>query len=542
MGEHGEDKTMSTTMRAPRLLLPLLTLALLGSALLVFTGLRLASEDDRRLETELRGLARQPLEGHARSIAGLLSDRVPQLIALTEGFPTAPDEIRSALRKGVWFRHALVADVRGRVVFPPADARSASEVELLERTRPAWARGLNAIAPPDEAETRPDGPVRSWHWRTWYWGPGLHVAFVRALPDGRTVLVELDRARLLADVIERLPSEREAGGGSAGETNAPAGAHGRLVDVAGAALYLWGQPPSESEPALAPTEDRLDVALPAPLANWHLQQTLGRRPGDGRHVGLWAGLGAALVALLGGLLFIHRESTRTVREALQRVTFVNQVSHELKTPLTNIRMYAEMLEDELDLTGEAVAARHLGIVVAESQRLSRLIGNILTFARSQRSALSLHLQASVPDDIVRAVLEGFAPALEAKRIVVALDLAASEPRRMDADAAGQILGNLIGNVEKYAAAGHALRIESRFESDRVVFRVADAGPGIPEGSRERVFQPFERLDDRLTEGVSGTGIGLTIARELARLHGGDVSLLPRETGACFEVILKSEAV
>lgn len=510
-------------MRAPRLLLPLTLLAMLATGLAVFIGLRLAGEDQRRVEAEWRRLAQEPLEGHARGIGALLTDRVGPLLALTDDLPETPDDLRARLRKGVWFRQALVADAEGRIVFPPPAARSVAETEFLERSRPAWSRGLTAEAPPDAAATEAGAPTRSWQWRTWYWGPGLHLGFLRALPDGRHVLVELDRSRLLADVMERLPADA---------AEEPAS---RLVDEAGRDLYVWGAP--EANPAA----DALDVALPAPLANWHLRRASAPPLAGGARFGLWAGIAAALAAFIGGLLFIHRESARTVREAMQRVTFVNQVSHELKTPLTNIRMYAEMLDDELELSPDDPARRHLGVVIAESQRLSRLIGNILTFARSQRSNLTLHRVPTVPDTLVRQVVEGFAPALQARGIAVELDLHAPEPRSLDPDAAGQILGNLIGNVEKYAAAGQWLGVSVRTDEARVVFQVSDRGPGIPVAARERVFAPFERLDDRLSEGVSGTGIGLTIARELARLHGGDVCLLPSETGACFEVTLGGTA-
>lgn len=511
-------------MRAPRLRLPLVLLALLATGLAVFTGLRLSGEDRRRVEAEWRRLAQAPLEGHARGLGALLTDRVGPLLALTDDLPDTPVDLRARLRKGVWFRHALVTDPAGRIVFPPANARSAAEAEFLERARPAWSRGLTAEAPPDaNTANTADAPARSWQWRTWYWGPGLHLGFLRALPDGRHVLVELDRSRLLADVMERLPADA---------AEEPAS---RLVDEAGRDLYVWGAPES------SPAAESLDVPLPAPLANWHLRRAVTLPADAGARFGLWAGIAAALAAFIGGLLFIHRESARTVREAMQRVTFVNQVSHELKTPLTNIRMYAEMLDEELDLSPDDPARRHLGVVIAESQRLSRLIANILTFARSQRQHLTLHRTPTVPDALVRQVVEGFAPALQARGLEVALDLQAPSPRDLDPDAVGQILGNLIGNVEKYAAAGQWLAVSARVEDTRVIFRVSDRGPGIPAAARERVFAPFERLDDRLTEGVSGTGIGLTIARELARLHGGDVCLLPSETGACFEVTLMGAA-
>jgi signal transduction histidine kinase len=113
--------------------------------------------------------------------------------------------------------------------------------------------------------------------------------------------------------------------------------------------------------------------------------------------------------------------------------------------------------------------------------------------------------------------------------------------RFDADALGQILGNLFSNVEKYAGAGGVLSVTSRQAGETTTIVIADNGPGIPESQQENVFAPFTRLRNELTEGVTGTGIGLSIARDLARLHGGDLRLLPGSPGAAFELTMKTPA-
>ena len=246
-----------------------------------------------------------------------------------------------------------------------------------------------------------------------------------------------------------------------------------------------------------------------------------------------------VAALLAGLAFIfHRESSRELREASERVGFVNQVSHELRTPLTNIRLYAELLQRRLDDDDEN--GSYLEIIVAESGRLSRLIGNVLSFARRDRGALTIYPVEGLVDDTLRSVVDQFRPSLEGKGIEISLDLAAARPFRFDPDAVEQVVGNLLSNVEKYAGGGKTVEIASRQSGMKTVVRVADHGPGIPAGREEAVFEPFVRLSDRLTEGVSGTGIGLAIARELARLHGGELRLLATEVGACFELELPDD--
>lgn len=237
---------------------------------------------------------------------------------------------------------------------------------------------------------------------------------------------------------------------------------------------------------------------------------------------LAVGSGSVLVMALGWLF--HRESTRAMREAQERVTFVNQVSHELKTPLTNIQLYAEMAADRAEKADDQTAVRYLGVVGAETSRLSRLINNVLNLARKQRDKLSIQPRAGVLDEVVGRAVEHWRALLENREIAIELALHAPEELKFDADAVTQILGNLFSNVEKYAAQGKFIRIMTTIDERRARLVVEDRGPGIASAKREVVFEAFERLRSDLTEGVSGTGIGLTISRELARLHGGTLEV------------------
>src|SRR5205085_5941184 len=148
--------------------------------------------------------------------------------------------------------------------------------------------------------------------------------------------------------------------------------------------------------------------LRPPFGAWRVAY-LGPSPVRGHAtMGIAGGLVALALTVVGAGLFIYRESTRELRLAAQRVSFVNQVSHELKTPLTNVRLYAELLEDHL-AADDAVGQERLRVVVSESQRLSRLITNILTFARGERGRLTVHPAPGCVDDIVRDVLAQFTP-------------------------------------------------------------------------------------------------------------------------------------
>jgi signal transduction histidine kinase len=200
-------------------------------------------------------------------------------------------------------------------------------------------------------------------------------------------------------------------------------------------------------------------------------------------------------------------------------------------------MYAELLQENMSDAQEK-ARGHLDVIVSESRRLSRMIGNVLTFSRQQKQGLSLRYTRGIPDDVIRAVIENFRPAFESHGILAEFAAGAGEEVGFDRDALEQILGNLFSNVEKYAADGKSVKVVSEVRDGRIVVTVSDRGTGIAEAQREKIFAPFYRVSNKLTDGITGTGIGLTIARELARMHGGDLRLLESDTGATFEVTLK----
>lgn len=539
-----------------RLLSVLAILVLAPLVSLAWLGARFAADARQAVLTRFDEVIQARLAEQAAGVGRLMAEKQRQLLEATADLPDGVDGIRERIRRDARFRFLLVLDSEGRRVFPPAEGPvSEAEQAFVERTRGLWqgralsrmpvekaapADGPSGGAPPEApVQAAPQGSLgngpgtiplwtvaserteRDAHgWHVWYWGGGLNLMFWRREPTGRIVAVEVDRVRLLADVVARLPDTTDEG----------AEEQTTLLDSSGEVIYQWGQ--WSPTPGIAP---RLFHALPAPLNAWRLAWIGPVPTPEGWDPGLLAGLLGTGLALAIMAAWFYRESTRALRDAAQRVTFVNQVSHELKTPLTNIRMYAELLEEELE--DDDRLGRHVGVIVGESQRLSRLIANILTFARKQREALKLRMTSAVLDDVVQETLGHFAPALERAGIAAAFEPGAPLPVRIDKDAVEQILANLLSNVEKYARNG-PVRLQTRQTASESFLTVHDSGPGIPRGDRHRVFEPFERLSNALTEGASGTGIGLGIARDLARLHGGDLELVPTEHGACFELCIR----
>jgi len=513
-----------------RLTALLVLIVVLPTGVLAWLAIRGVRDERGRVAGQLRAAAESRLADVDARIQRVLEDRERRLLEVDVLSAGDTDGWREFARTTPAVMQVAVQAADGRLLHPPLDSGlSDAERDFLLRIRQILVGRLlggqtERIGNVDTQQV--SLPAVDHGWYAWYWDTGLHLIFWRRDSTNRLIAVELDRVRLLADLLVELSTDP---GGAESSTS-----WGRIVleDSQGRVVF---------QSAAAATEgisvDAVERRLSPPLGAWNLRAeywtggTVGALGAFLRIAGL-----IIVAALLGGLAFVfHRESSRELRDASQRVGFVNQVSHELRTPLTNIRLYAELLERRLDDDDENRS--YLDIIVAESGRLSRLIGNVLSFAQRDRGALVIYPVEGSLDDTLRSVADQFRPSLESKGVEIILDLAAQRPVLFDPDAVEQVVGNLLSNVEKYAGGGKMVEIASKQFEMKTVVRVVDHGPGIPAERQEAVFKPFVRLSDRLTEGVSGTGIGLAIARELARLHGGDLRLVATGRGACFELEL-----
>lgn len=271
------------------------------------------------------------------------------------------------------------------------------------------------------------------------------------------------------------------------------------------------------------------------LPHWHIATavhdpaTVSR---DGRRLTLTltAVVGLLVTALAVGGWIVASDARRQLELARRKSDFVSNVSHELRTPLTSIRLFAEMLSE--DRVSDPVKRRqHLGVIQAEASRLHRLIGNVLDFARRDRGEFRSPRDTVDLCTVTRQVLESFDPQFNAEGLRVDAEIP-PEPVLVsgDADALAQVVNNLLSNAVKYAVSGGEVTLRLLRGPGMVELQVLDRGPGIPEGCSERVFEEFFRADDALASGVTGAGLGLTLARRIARDHGGDVTFKPREGG------------
>ena len=533
----------------PRLAVIYLLLVLLPLGLLYLLGQKLAEAEQSRVQASLDRLKEQRLVDLHGTIKRLVADVENELLRATDFIPAAAPvqvelqqqariiqptydtpQLRSLVRSNRFVRQFFAISADNQFLHPPTSAptQTAQEKRFYERTLSVWESGQRFYEPMNDAWAA--GPVHGWH--TWFWGEGVNLLFWRRTAASQTLGAEVDVAAFQAELIARLPANTDWATDDRGDAET---ARIRLIDASGKTLYEWGAyEPATQEPS------RASIPVAEPFAMWSLQYFsdlanagVGTLPFD-RAASLLA-LGTLLILLA---LYFYKENTRELRTASQRVTFVNQVSHELKTPLTNIRMYADLLEEQIP-EEDKQPRNYIKVITDESRRLTRLIANVLTFAQSQRQDLRLHKTSARPDDILHSILEHFRPALEARGFKIELDLNAAADADLDADLLEQILGNLVGNVEKYAPEGKYLALRSRQDGGILEITVGDHGPGIPPDQRETIFQPFHRVSNQLSDGVSGTGIGLSIARELARLHGGDLTLLPADKGATFHLTLRT---
>ena len=512
----------------PKLAAVFLLLVLAPLGLLAWLGARVVRDEETAVRENFQALLGAALQDTGRQIARLVEEREREFLRFTDLAAFETEDLRARVRKNPLIQQLFVLEPGGALAHPPpAGPLLNSEREFLADARRILA-DRELVPAPSEADAGAGAPEKGWH--AWQGDHGPHLIFWRRTGSGHVVGVEADRVRLLADLLARLP-------GTDPRETAPVNGSIALADASGAILYQWGGYRSaEGEVA------RTSLPLSPPLNSWRLEYFVPAGEWDAALRGslrfsLLTALVAAGLALTGLAFYFYREQAREAREAAVRMNFVNQVSHELKTPLTNIRRYAELLEHQLD--GDEKSRRHLAIVVSESQRLSRLIGNVLTFARHQRQTLVLHRSPGSVDEVIAATLEAFQPALAAKGVQVFFSGRAPGHVLLDADAVGQMLGNLFSNVEKYGASGGRLKVESQQEDGQSCVTVSDSGPGIPKAQGEKIFEPFHRLSHRLDDGVTGTGIGLHIARELARMHGGDLALAPSQRGACFQLTLST---
>lgn len=278
------------------------------------------------------------------------------------------------------------------------------------------------------------------------------------------------------------------------------------------------------------------VRLSAPFDDLQLLWNVRRLPaGPGGRLVTWAGI-VLLVLLVGTFALLYRLGLRQLNLARQQQDFVSAISHELNTPLTSIRMYAEILSEGWADAGKQ--REYYAFIQAESERLSRLIANVLQLARMERRELRLDLKPVRIATLLDLLRSKVASQIERSGFVATYTLAedlAERELRVDADAFVQILINLVDNALKFSAkaARREVDIAVQLQGDDAVWSVRDYGPGVDKSQLRKIFELFYRPGSELTRETLGTGIGLALVRQLARAMHGEADVVPHDPGAEF---------
>ncbi len=277
--------------------------------------------------------------------------------------------------------------------------------------------------------------------------------------------------------------------------------------------------------------------LTAPLHGLELIFTIKRLPpGPGANVLGWVTLVLAIV-LVGGFVTLYRMGLSQIALARQQQDFVSAVSHELKSPLTSIRMYGEMLKE--GWADEEKRQSYYEYIHDEAERLSRLISNVLQLAKINRNEPQFDIRPTKVSELMSNTESKISSQIERAGFELRIDTAEDAGRatiNVDSDCFMQMIINLVDNAIKFSrnADNKIVEIACKHAGDnRIQFSVRDYGPGVPKDQMKKIFQLFYRSESELTRETVGTGIGLAIVHQLAVAMDGNVDMVNATPGAEF---------
>jgi len=314
-----------------------------------------------------------------------------------------------------------------------------------------------------------------------------------------------------------------------------------LTELTGtSAADALGQPLADLLDVPAADDRLLLLPVAADLPKVVTELTISRRDGEQRRLRL------AHSAIFGGGRLVRdvvviSDLTREYRTERLKSDFIAMVSHELRTPLTPIIGYIDLLRSRGERMTPQKRLDALNLIGDRAGHLSRLVEDLLLASRfgDQQDDVALHVSDGTHDlgAIVAQVVQG----LNSSRIVADLP-AGPVPARCDDGRALQVIANLVGNGLKYSAEDDLVEVGMRLDHERVHVDVRDHGRGIPVDQLDQIFEKFHRVEDPMVMSTSGTGLGLFIARRLARAMGGDITVVSTlNAGSVFTFSLNRAA-
>ena len=248
-------------------------------------------------------------------------------------------------------------------------------------------------------------------------------------------------------------------------------------------------------------------------------------------------IAVSAVAILGGALFTLSALSKQWQLAELKSEFVSGLSHDLRRPLTSIRMFSEMLKDNLAATDEK-KREYYGIINAESERLTQLANNILDFSRIETGRKARKFKDEDIAKLVKETVDHFISYNRDEERNVALSVQDGLPRlKVDTAAVSQAVLNLLSNAVKYSPTGKGVKLNVRKRIKYIAIDVSDEGIGIPRVEQKKIFRKFYRVQKGDSD-VEGSGLGLALVKYAAKIHGGRVELVSEVgKGSKFTLVL-----
>jgi signal transduction histidine kinase len=389
-------------------------------------------------------------------------------------------------------------------------ARCLTRLNRIEEARAIWRRLVNEFPNDRDLAHRPYGIVAAIAagdtaglfdriaTGEWELSADQTEAFLTKLDPGRAP-AHLDRFRFARELETVVPSL--------------ASAPGLLTEITiGARRVFFRGGPSGRIDGFALDEAWALALREQIVTELQLVEPVGQR------VAMYGGaVAVVLLVLCGGVLFLFRDLSREERLNRLRADFISGVTHELKTPVTIMRLYGETLLGQ-QLT-EAERRDFYRVIARESARLGRLLEQVLSFSRVERGETRYDLREADLAPAVSGIVDSYADWLEHAGFVLdrRIDVA-SPPVRFDAAAVSQAVVNLLDNAMKYSGASRSIAVRLASAPREVTLEIQDCGIGIPAAEHERIFQRFHRVANHTGKG--GYGLGLYMVRHIMDAHGG----------------------
>jgi len=377
----------------------------------------------------------------------------------------------------------------------------------------------------DEMPSAPEAPDQLRHLHRTYGTESYLVSYWRRTSQGRTftVLAWHDIGRIVKETLPTLYGDRfvPVGLGQPAAASSSGTNRANIVDEEGRIVF---------GPPLRSGEFTVGVRFPTTLYNWRVQVSpIGEDEltvnVKQRRLLEIATVGLSFVVLVVGVLTILYAAETERRASALKSEFVANVSHELKTPLALVRMFAEMLQSGR-VTSEEKRSEYLEIIVRESERLSGLIENVLDFARVERGRASYEFAEGDVTEVVKRAVNVYRYRAEREGVEVRFEAPEDLPAlELDARAIELVVINLLDNALKYGHDGKVIHVDvaARPSDGGATVSVRDEGPGISDAEKTRIFERFVRGTSARAKDktpVRGSGIGLSLVRHIVDAHGG----------------------